>query len=262
MPHEASTSTKLFAWCRCLSDFNRFDHAGCPSKMLSCIGESSPAGQADTAALPFVFERGAVRLKEFVLTALVSLVYCIPRVQRQAIHSRVHAWFWFDLNILLQALHIELCLPSTHGLVMTIASWSSWDGARVLDLWTLILLGSTSSTHLGTQSRSNLLLPFTSYWNLWPTEAGSVSGFASFVLDLYPCSSKMFNVHWKDAACHIFVFFTCIARPYKTAVYDKLCMVMYCICIAYALHMFESHNSATEQRPRWTLAAFSLLASI
>lgn len=66
--------------------------------MLSCIGESSPAGQADTAALPFVLERGAVRLKEFVLTALVSLVYCIPRVQRQAIHSRVHAWFWIWLE--------------------------------------------------------------------------------------------------------------------------------------------------------------------
>lgn len=74
------------------------------------------------------------------------------------------------------------------------------------ELWTLIPLGSTSSTHLGTQSRSNLLLPFTSYWNLWPTEAGSVSGIASFVLELYPCSSKMFNVHWKDAACHIFAF--------------------------------------------------------
>ena len=59
--------------------------------MLSCVGESSPAEQADTAALPFGLERGAVRLKEFVLTALVSLVYCIPRVQRQAIHSRVHA---------------------------------------------------------------------------------------------------------------------------------------------------------------------------
>ena len=56
-------------------------------------------------------------------------------------------------------------------------------------------------------------------------------------------------MQFKDVQCPLerrgmpyFCFFTCIARPCKTAVYDKLCMVIYCICIAYALHMFKSHN--------------------
>ena len=39
-------------------------------------------------------------------------------------------------------------------------------------------------------------------------------------------------------AIFLFFFMHCkTARPCKTAVYDKLCMVIYCMCIAYVLHV-------------------------
>ena len=170
--------------------------------MLWCAGESSQAGQADTAALPFVLERGAVRVTEFVLAALVSLVYWVPALlyQFQGFRSRLTiqeftvcmilnlTWTYsYELSILSSACHPHGAWNDNCILGRCKSPWESLDlkSQSSSDVRTLNPLGSTSSTHLGTQSRSNLL-PFTSYWNLWPTEAGSVSGIASFVFDRYP----------------------------------------------------------------------------